>query len=130
MIAKQSGNAVIVKITALPTQMPETVKSLQDCASQCGLPCAVLARGVGVIYFALLPAEHDSTTRVAQCTEQMFSGASKREQQATILWCPRELKHQVNTWGASREDFPLMQRVKKAFDPHGLFAPGRFVGGL
>jgi FAD/FMN-containing dehydrogenase len=40
------------------------------------------------------------------------------------------LKQGINAWGAKRADFPLMQRVKQAFDPHNIFAPGRFVGGI
>jgi glycolate oxidase FAD binding subunit len=47
-----------------------------------------------------------------------------------IEWCPTELKRRVNVWGEPREDFPLMQRLKKVFDPQGILSPGRFVGGL
>jgi glycolate dehydrogenase FAD-binding subunit len=79
-----------------------------------------------------LPTGRDATTmtRVAQCTNQIFSAANKGKQVATIPWCPLELKREVSVWGSPREDFLLMQRVKQAFDPHGIFAPGRFVGGL
>jgi FAD/FMN-containing dehydrogenase len=33
-------------------------------------------------------------------------------------------------WGDAGEGLGLMRRVKAAFDPHGVFAPGRYVGGL
>lgn len=125
-------DAVITRVTALPTQMAETVRLLKSIAAERGLPCAVLARGTGVIYFALLPTEREATTttRVAECANQIFSAANKDRQRATIPWCPLELKRELNVWGPPRKDFPLMQRVKRAFDPHGIFAPGRFVGGL
>lgn len=132
LIAKQSPSAVIVKVTALPAQLAETVQRLQSAAAEGGLPCATLARGAGVMYFALLPAERDAgeMARLAPCARQIFSAATKSSQHAMIPWCPVELKRDMNIWGAPREDFPLMQRVKQAFDPHGIFAPGRFVGGL
>jgi glycolate oxidase FAD binding subunit len=59
----------------------------------------------------------------------MVSAAGKNNR-GMILQSPLELKREMNIWGKPGEDFPLMQRVKQAFDPHDIFAPGRFVGGL
>jgi FAD/FMN-containing dehydrogenase len=36
----------------------------------------------------------------------------------------------VNVWGDPGEGLGLMQKVKATYDPAGIFAPGRFVGGL
>ncbi|HEV2222808.1 MAG TPA: FAD-binding oxidoreductase [Candidatus Acidoferrales bacterium] len=132
LIAQHSSNALMLKITALPTQMAEIATRLQGIAANNALPCAVLARGVGVIYFALLSTEREAATltRVAECVKQIFSAANKDKQAATIPWCLLELKREMSVWGPPREDFPLMQRVKQAFDPLGIFSPGRFVGGL
>jgi FAD/FMN-containing dehydrogenase len=47
-----------------------------------------------------------------------------------MLHAPLWLKGLINVWGAKRPDFQLMQRVKQAFDPQNIFAPGRFVGGI
>ncbi|MGH9731202.1 MAG: FAD-binding oxidoreductase, partial [Candidatus Acidiferrales bacterium] len=129
LAATKFTDSVIAKVIALPTQMAETVRILKTIATERCLPCAVFARGVGAIYLALLPTERAATTmtRLAQCANQIFSAANKDGQAATIPWCPLELKREMNIWGEAREDFPLMQRVKQAFDPHGIFAPGRFV---
>lgn len=131
LVATKFTNRVLVKFTALPTEMAETVQMLKTTATERGLPCAVLARGVGVIYFALLPTERDATTmaQLARCAKEIVSAAGKNNR-GMILQSPLELKREVNVWGKPGEDFPLMQRVKQAFDPHGVFAPGRFVGGL
>ncbi len=40
------------------------------------------------------------------------------------------VKHAVDVWGDPGPGIALMRRVKETFDPAGLFAPGRFVGGL
>ncbi|MHB8485473.1 MAG: FAD-binding oxidoreductase [Candidatus Acidiferrales bacterium] len=131
LTANKFTDGVIAKITTRPTQMAETVQLLKNTAAERGLPCGVFARGVGVIYFALLPKESHATTmeRVTQCAKEIVSVAEKNNR-GMIFRSPLELKREMNIWGEAREDFPLMQRVKQAFDPHGIFALGRFVGGL
>jgi len=47
-----------------------------------------------------------------------------------IEWCPAELKREVNVWGAAQGDLELMRKMKMVFDPRGILAPGRFVGGI
>jgi glycolate oxidase FAD binding subunit len=44
--------------------------------------------------------------------------------------CPLEVKRRMSVWGQPGPDFKLMQRIKQEFDPHGMFNPGRYVGGL
>jgi glycolate oxidase FAD binding subunit len=44
--------------------------------------------------------------------------------------CPPEWKRRLPVWGTPRGDLALMRRVKDALDPHRLFNPGRFVGGI
>lgn len=131
LAATKFTDCLSAKVTGLPTEMAETVRTLKNVATERGLPCAVLARGVGVIYFALLPTERDATAmaRVTQYAKEIVSAAGKNNR-GMILQSPLELKREMNVWGKPGEDFPLMQRVKQAFDPHGIFAPGRFVGGL
>ena len=44
--------------------------------------------------------------------------------------CPAELKSPELVWGPPGADYKLMERLKQQFDPHGMFNPGRYVGGL
>jgi glycolate oxidase FAD binding subunit len=41
-----------------------------------------------------------------------------------------EVKAGLDVWGDPGEGLALMRRVKATFDPHGVFAPGRYVGGI
>ena len=41
-----------------------------------------------------------------------------------------KLKVGVDIWGKPRNDASLMRRLKTAFDPGNVFAPGRFVAGI
>ncbi|HLY38683.1 MAG TPA: FAD-binding oxidoreductase [Candidatus Binatia bacterium] len=40
------------------------------------------------------------------------------------------VKARVDVWGDPGPGAELMRAVKRAFDPHGMFAPGRFVCGI
>jgi glycolate oxidase FAD binding subunit len=44
--------------------------------------------------------------------------------------CHWDIKSRVDVWGPAGDDFALMGKVKAAWDPKGILAPGRFVGGL
>jgi glycolate oxidase FAD binding subunit len=43
---------------------------------------------------------------------------------------PAGVRASVEPWGPRPPSFPLMERLKRNFDPDGLLNPGRFVGGL
>jgi glycolate oxidase FAD binding subunit len=43
---------------------------------------------------------------------------------------PPSVKGGFDVWGAPPSGFALMREIKKRFDPDGVLAPGRFVGGL
>jgi len=39
-------------------------------------------------------------------------------------------KRDLDVWGGEPAGFAIMKRLKNRFDPEGMFAPGRFVGGI
>ena len=43
---------------------------------------------------------------------------------------PRRGRPTLPVWGVPCADWPLMRRVKDKLDPHRLFNPGRYVGGI
>ncbi|MFG1604716.1 FAD-binding oxidoreductase [Actinoplanes sp. NPDC049265] len=48
---------------------------------------------------------------------------------AVVLTAPAGLRETLDLWGPV-DGLELMRRVKAQFDPAGMFAPGRFVGGI
>ena len=127
-----SPATTIVKIGVPPTRMKEILDAAARAADADALPWAALARGVGVIYFALLPGEKSEEARLAvtRAAAKILSASSALEGHATIPWCPGEWKGALEVWGAKRADFEIMEKLKKVFDPRGVLSPGRFVGGL
>jgi glycolate oxidase FAD binding subunit len=127
-----SPATTILKISVLPTLMKDTLAKAQQSAEGSGLKWALMARGVGVIYFALLPEKRDEEAkpRVALATEQIFGACPGWGANAWIPWCPIEWKGSLKIWGPDRPEFALMRNVKKAFDPQGVLGPGRYAGGI
>jgi glycolate oxidase FAD binding subunit len=124
--------AAILKISALPSRTMEILALAAKSSEAEALRCAVMTRGVGISYVALLPASGDDAalSRLARAVNQIMSACGDLGAHATVPWCPTALKRAVNVWGAPRADAELMQRIKKVFDPQGILAPGRFAGGI
>jgi glycolate oxidase FAD binding subunit len=49
---------------------------------------------------------------------------------AAVEAAPPEAKTQLEVWGPPPSSFPLLQRLKRTFDPEHILSPGRFIGGL
>jgi FAD/FMN-containing dehydrogenase len=132
LLRESSPAATILRISLLPSQLREAIPALLEAAKAANLPSALVVRAGGTIYLALLPdgIAGQSLRSLAQVSQTAFALARKLGGHAMVPWCPLELKRLVNVWGDPRPDLPLMQRVKKVFDPQGIFAPGRFAGGL
>jgi glycolate dehydrogenase FAD-binding subunit len=101
-------------------------------SQQSRLRSAFALRACNVAYLALFADTADTQTNAAleRAVSELISCAEAKKASATLLHAPLWLKDRVDVWRTKRPDLPLMQRVKQAFDPHNIFAPGRFVGGI
>jgi glycolate oxidase FAD binding subunit len=142
-IALESSPATtILKLGVLPARMHEILESaarmmesnpIESPSFKTGtLRWAALARGVGVIYIALLPGATDDEARqrAAAVTKEILEACAAAGGEGSIPWCPAPWKASLKVWGLPRGDFEHMRSLKQVFDPHGILAPGRFVGGL
>ena len=132
-IALESGKATtVLKISVLPGRIKELLEDAERRACELDLAWAAIARGMGVIYFALLPNALDPSTRgrVVQATEQILASCVALGGNASIPWSLGEWKPSLKVWGRSRGDFEQMRKVKNVFDPIGVLAPGRFAGAF
>ena len=137
--------AAVFKIVQLPGRLAPLLHQLSAIVEKTNLKLAFLVRGCGVVYFALLsPVEaassetaasvHPETLRqLAQAAASIFEFCSHENASATLPWCPSALKKSVNVWGlrnpaavSGHSDLALMSRLKSAFDPENVFAPGRY----
>jgi glycolate oxidase FAD binding subunit len=127
-----SPATTIVKMSVLPMRMTDTLASAQKTAERNNLLWAAMARGLGIIYFAILPSDHteECRQRVATATSTIQEACAKLAGHATIPWAPAEWKTTLQIWGPPRPDFAQMQKVKSVFDPQKILSPGRFSEDL
>jgi FAD/FMN-containing dehydrogenase len=136
ILLNASPATAIFKIAQLPSRLGTLLTQLRRIADPAGIDHAVLARGCGVVYFALLRSSDDAEALqlLSKACSSVFQLCTEQKASATLPWCPTALKRVVNIWGPSpgtaspvRPDLGLMRRVKCAFDPQNIFAPSRFV---
>jgi glycolate oxidase FAD binding subunit len=127
-----SPATTIVKMSVLPMRMTDALASAQKTAESNNLLWAAMARGLGIIYFAILPSDHteECRQRVATATSTIQEACAKLAGHATIPWAPAEWKTTLQIWGPPRPDFAQMQKVKSVFDPQKILSPGRFSENL
>ena len=102
----------VAKISVLPTRTGDLLRQLPP---QMTFVSHVLS---GVTY--VFGQEASSLESIVQ----ELSGYSVLER------CPLSVKQMRSIWGAPGEDFKLMERIKREFDPDGILNPGRYVGRL
>lgn len=124
--------ATVISRLALPEVTAEILTKLSRLAESEGLRGAVLSRAMGIVYLAAF-AEEESETALAALA-RVATGAKTlavaKNGHATLLHAPTEMKTQLARAAVSGIDVAFQQRVKLAFDPSAIFAPGRVVGGL
>jgi len=127
-----SAAATILKLSVVPTRITAMLDAAAKTADVAQMHWAAVARGVGILYFALLPNERndDTLARVERATNEIFGRCAALDGNATIPWCPAEWKSALPIWGPERGDLGPMRALKKVFDPHGVLSPGRFMGGI
>jgi glycolate oxidase FAD binding subunit len=131
-MALAAPQATIVKISVLPSRMTQMLAIAEQAAEINSIEYAAMARGLGILYFALLPSggSEESRRRVIQASEHILTECAKLEGNGSVPWSPAEWKDSLKVWGPPREDFQQMHKLKNIFDPGGVLSPGRFAGGI
>ena len=132
-----SGNArsrVTLKASVLPTDVMDTICHAETITRHLGLESAAIAEaGCGIVrlYWTGAPgvAEPDPIT-IAKGIDDLRSRVARRGGSLVVLSAPPAIKAGVDVWGPVGNALPLMQALKRQFDPHGRLNPGRFVGGI
>jgi glycolate oxidase FAD binding subunit len=135
LILEAAPGAAILRIGIAPTMMATLIGKLRDAASRNKQELLALARASGILYAALLPGENssDASAFLTTAITEAFRACAQIDIPASAMLesCPTNVKTAAGgVWGPSRQDFELAKRVKKAFDPQNVLAPGRFAGGL
>jgi glycolate oxidase FAD binding subunit len=118
--------AAVLRAAMLPTQVGEFMESAAARARAAGVAVRCMAQAAsGVVRLAVMEAG-----AVASLVRALRPGLEAQGGSLVVERAIPAVKAAVDVWGDPGPGMALMRGVKAAFDPAGLFAPGRFVGGL
>jgi len=114
----------IIKISLVPTRMASLLGEAVATAERNGVLCAAMARGIGVIYLAVLPSDQseDQASRASRVISDIYNSSRKHEANIGTPWIPDAWRGRISLPGPSRNDIPVMRKIKSAFDPDKIFA--------
>jgi glycolate oxidase FAD binding subunit len=125
---QQEHSDVVVLKVALPIAASEEFLSRARQQAE-GVRLAGFAQiGVGIIHVCLLPETQSAT--LVELVTRLRKAAGTLGGTLVVEHCPIEIKSHVDVWGTTGDDFEAMRKLKSVWDPKGILAPGRFVGGL
>jgi len=124
--------ATVLHRIALPQLTAAVLEELLRITDTLRLRSCLLIRAAGVVYFSVF-ADSDnelSWNALADAAGPVREFAAANRGHSTILHAPLAVKKRVASSRMALPDEALQQRLKQAFDPANLFAPGRIVGGI
>jgi len=124
--------ATMICRLALPDVRAKTLEELMQVTQATGKRAGLLVRAANIVYFAVFVESEDAAASgdLAKIANDTRSIARVVGGAVTLLHAPLEVRTRVAETATARVDLNLQRRVKQAFDPSGVFVPGRVVGGL
>lgn len=108
------GAALSLKASMLPSAVPGFLAAVESFGSS---PLVRAHAGNGIVQAHYGDIGLEAARSLA---------ASWRKAAITVVTrCPAAWKRDIDVWGSPPRDIELMRRVKAAFDPRGVFNPGR-----
>jgi glycolate oxidase FAD binding subunit len=131
LVIEAYARAAIFRIATPPSAMDALIEQVAAAGRRHEAWVAILARASGIIYAAVSPPDGaGGQTVLAEICRNVMDAGIAAGARPMIEWCAPELKNELNIWPPTDDTLMLMQRVKRAFDPEGVLAPGRFLGGI
>ncbi|GIX47574.1 MAG: FAD-linked oxidase [Candidatus Tectimicrobiota bacterium] len=128
----QAPQSAVCKVSVLMSALPALFATLQEAEGHAGQGWPALAHaGSGIAYVSLTaPPLADPVAELVQQLHAFDRQVTALGGYRVLLHAPVAVKQRCQVWGPPRDDFPLMQALKAAFDPRRRLNPGRFIGGL
>jgi glycolate oxidase FAD binding subunit len=126
-----AAHVVLLRISLASLRVTDLVE-FAHLAHANSLRHALLVRAAGIVYFALMAEGLDDTaiSSLLKATAAVFHAVQNRKGHFKILHGPRILREALVGKISNEIDLSMENRVRQAFDPHNIFAPGRTVGAF
>ena len=118
--------AAVLRAAVLPLDVGATLADVEAAARAGGARVRWAAHAsCGVVRVAVA-----EPAAVAPLVGALRPRIAAREGTLVVERAAAAVKRGLDVWGDAGSGVDLMRRIKAAFDPAGIFAPGRFVAGL
>src|SRR6266404_1764392 len=114
----------VVKFASLPAQMAETIETIAR-LSRPDVRWKVAAQATGIGWARL-----DGDAQAMESALREFRAGLERGGGSLVTAHRAAGMSALDAWGKAGDALPLMNAVKRQFDPQGILNPGRFVGGI
>jgi glycolate dehydrogenase FAD-binding subunit len=114
----------VAKFATLPAEIADTVELIGKVAGP-GMSWTVVAEATGIGWVRIGGEVVDIVGVLRRVREWL----GDRGGSLVILHRPAGMV-ELDAWGRAGDALPVMQAVKRQFDPGGTLNPGRFVGGI
>ncbi len=132
-LTQEYPNAISLKSNFLISKSGEMMGDYEETAKRYGIDCALICHcGSGILYSYVLAGKNlrSKVESFVELVGKLTSEAVKNGGNLVVESSPVLIKKQVDVWGASRSDYPVMRRLKEQIDPASILNRGRFVGGI
>ncbi len=117
-----------LKATTTISGVRDALRSVAVAAGSGAITASIrCSPGLGILYIGL--SEDSEPEMVDYLLRRLRDHFQKTGGSVVVLRASAEIRAAVDVWGPVGA-LELMRRVKANFDPAGLLAPGRFVGGI
>jgi glycolate oxidase FAD binding subunit len=125
-----AAEGIGIRLDVEPSAVAELLEGAQEAAERAELPLTLRgAAGIGMLHGGL-PGE-TAAEPVRDLLSSLRKLTAAHGGHAVVLRAPKAVRDVVDLWGPIPAGvLTLMRRTKDQFDPAGLLAPGRFVGGI
>ena len=118
--------AAVLRAGVLPTDVGGLMADVTARARALAVPLRCLAHAASGVVRIAVPG----TDAVTALVSALRPGLEARGGSLVVERATPAVKALVDVWGDVGPGIDLMRGLKAAFDPSGIFAPGRFVGGV
>lgn len=134
-IRKRNPWSIGLKVAVPLSAAQGMSKSIDDKLLRMDVAAYQLSRGGSGISYAHMPLSEklyrEKEKSLADMVEALREEAGDSDGASVVVeYAPPAFKEKVDVWGGVGGMLPIMERLKKEFDPQAILNPGRYVCGI